>query len=142
MASNGKARSAAERLAAAKAGKATTIREIAEAEELRRAALLEGNERAAAAADHVLIELRLALRRREDEIELLPGLISAEEQEARLPSDPAAARQLLAQKERRHRALLARPSRDRSAADQMEIDAYPIAQGQLRQHISMLERMA
>jgi hypothetical protein len=133
--------SAAARLEAAKIGKATTIKEIAEAERLRREALIEGNERAAAAADRLLVEQRMALKRRIDELEILPSLVERELEEARLPSDPTAARALLAQKERRHRALLARPLHDRSAADQMEIDSFPIVAGQLTQHIALMESL-
>jgi hypothetical protein len=130
------------RLAAAKAGREFAIRKIAEGEAHRRQALLDGDDAMAQAADLVLGALRLELRRREDEIELLPSLISREEQESRLPPDPVAARALLADKERRYRALSARPLCDRSASDQQEIDAYPIASGQLQQHIARLERMA
>jgi hypothetical protein len=132
---------ARERLAAARAGKATTIREIAEAESLRREALINGNERAATAADHVLIELRLALRRREEEIPLLGPLVQREEQEARTPSDPAIVRELLAQKERRYRELSAQRWNQRNAATQTEFDSLPVEIGRLKKHVELLERM-
>jgi len=132
---------ASDRLAAARAAKEVTIRKISEAEELRRAALCAGDDAAATKADHDLAELRLAVRRRDDEIELLPSLIALEQQEARLPNDPARARALLADKERRDRALRAKNPNDISAAEQTELDGFPIALGQLRQHIEMMERM-
>jgi hypothetical protein len=133
---------ATERLAAAKAAREVTIKKIAEVEEHRLDALRDGDDAEALAADHLIAALRLALKRREDEVQLLPGLISREGQEARLPSDPARARALLADLERRNRALQKRPLRDRSAHDQMELDAYPIASGQLKQHLARMERMA
>jgi hypothetical protein len=133
---------ASERLPAARAAKEATIRKISEAEGRRKDALLKGDDPTAATADHEIAELRLAVRRREDEIELLPSLIALEQQEARLPRDLVKARALLADKERRHRALQRKPKFDLSAADQMELDGFPIAQGQLRQHIEMLERFA
>lgn len=133
---------ASERLTAATAGKEFAIRKIAEGEAHRRQALLDGDDAMAQAADLVITALKLQLARRVDEIELLRnGPIQREEQNTRFPPDPAAARQLLADKERRHRALLAKHKHDISAAEQMELDGYPIAQGQLQQHIAMIERM-
>jgi hypothetical protein len=134
---------AAERLTAAKVAKDFAIRKIAEGEAHRRQALLDGDDAMAQAADLVIAALKLQLARRTDEIELLRnGPLQREDQDSRFPPDPAAARQLLADKERRHRALLAKHPHDLSAADQMEIDGFPIAQGQLQQHIQRLERMA
>jgi hypothetical protein len=133
--------SAADRLTTARAGKAKALREIAAAQQRRLEHLRCGDDAAAAAADYDLGELRLTLKRREDEIELLPSLISVEGQEARLPSDPAKAKALLAEKERRYLALRARNKNDLSAVDQMELDSFPIASGQLQQHIALIEGM-
>jgi hypothetical protein len=133
---------ALERLTAAKAAKEVTIRKIAATEDLRRDHLRRGDDAAAAAADHVLIELRLALRRREDEILLLGPLVQREEQEVRTPTDPATMRKLLAQKERRYRELSAQRWNQRNAATQTEFDSLPVEIGRLRQHLDMLERMA
>jgi hypothetical protein len=133
---------ASERLEAAKAGREFAIRKIAEGEAHRREALLSGDDGLAQAADLVIAALKLALARRQDEIALLlNGPIQREEQESRFPPDPAAARQLLAEKERRYRALLAKHQHDISAADQMELDSFPIASGQLRQHIELMEKI-
>jgi hypothetical protein len=133
--------SASSRLAAAKAGKEATIRKIAQAEDLRRQALLQGKEDVAVEADHYLTELRLALRRREDEIELLPPLIALEQQHARRPPDPADGRRLLAEKERRYRALRVRRWNELNAETQTELDSLPIEIGELKKHIELTERM-
>jgi hypothetical protein len=133
---------ASDRLRAARAAKEATIKKISAAEGRRKDALLKGDDAAASKADHEIAELRLFVRRRDDEIELLPALISAQEQEARFPRDPAAARALLAQKERRYRELSAQHWNQRNAATQTEFDSLPIEIGRLKQVAEMLERMA
>jgi hypothetical protein len=133
---------ASKRLEAAKAGKATAIREIAEAESLRREALIKGNERAAAAADRLLIELRMALKRREDELELLREPLQREQQEARFPSDIVAARALLKKQQERFAVLRARHQHSFDAATQQEMDAIPAEMGRLQNHIVLLEKIA
>jgi hypothetical protein len=132
---------ASKRLEAAKSGKATAIREIAEAENLRRETLIKGNERAAAAADRLLIELRMALKRREDEIELLREPLQREQQDARFPPDIAAARALLQKHDERLAVLRARHPHRFEASTAQERDTLPGEIERLQNHIQLLERM-
>jgi hypothetical protein len=133
---------ASDRLRAARAAKEATLKKISDAEGRRKDALLKGDDPAAATVDHDLTELRAALKRREDEIGLLPALISAEEQEARLPSNPAAARALLAEKKARLQMLQCKRWNELDAATNTERDSLPIEIGRLTQAIESMERMA
>jgi hypothetical protein len=133
---------ASERLEAAKAGKEFAIRKIAEGEAHRREALLAGDDGMAQAADLVIAALRLALKRREDEIELLREPLQREQQEERFPPDIAAARALLQKQQERFRVLRARHQHSFDAATQQEMDAIPAELGRLQNHIVLLERMA
>jgi hypothetical protein len=125
----------AERLATARAGLSAAERHIANLEALRRAALLDDDDRAAAKADRDLIAARLLAKRLTDKIDLLG------QQTDDLPNDAPAARTLIANLEQRHRALTVRKKLDRSATDDAEIDQLVVRIPAMRKRLEILERM-
>jgi hypothetical protein len=131
-------RSAADRLAAARAGLSAVERHIVELETRRRTALMDDDDRAAAKADRDLIAARLLAKRLVDKIDLLGQQMQTDNE---LPNDAPAARTLIANLEQRQRALTARKKLDRSAADDTEIDQLVVRIPALRQRLEILERM-
>ena len=137
-----KTRSATERLAAAQAKQTALANQIAATEAARREALLADDDAGAAAADRELIELRLAVRRAVDQIELIVPLIEAERLQADWPHDPINAKIKLEQMCEQRRVLNAKRPVNRSAYDQQQLDHLICAIPAMKKHIAHLERMA
>jgi len=116
---------------------------IEAATEQRRAVLLEGaaDSPAAIGADRELADLRLLRQRLIDQVDLLPSLVALEQQEARFPRNPAAARALLAEKQARLQMLRPKRWNELDAATSTERDSLPIEIGRLKQAIQSMEQM-
>jgi hypothetical protein len=113
---------ATERLAAAKAALAAMESQISAAVGARARAIMEDDERAAAALDRELIELKLAAQRWREKIEMLPALIANEEREQEWPSTVPGLKKAIARKSARLRQLDQIPRLEHSAVTDTERD--------------------
>jgi hypothetical protein len=137
---NADAMTTPKRLAAAQKALAEANRSIATLQDRRGAALIADNDDEAAAVDAELVALRAHAARVVDKIALLGPLAEAEMM-ARIPDDPKAGDELLANLVRRQMALEAKPRHDRSAVDDTELDQLRCRIPYLRQHIEISRRI-
>jgi hypothetical protein len=128
------------RLAAAQKALAEANRSIATLQDRRRAALVADNDDEAAVVDVELVALRAHAARLTDKISLLGSLFEKVAM-ARIPDDPKAGDELLANLVRRQMALEAKPRHDRSAVDDTELDQLRCRIPYLRQHIETSRRV-
>ena len=136
-----KIKSAADKLAAARADAERLAKEIERKENARREAIIAGDKKKSASVDWLLLELRLAHRCALDAIARLEPVAEVERREL-LPHELPAAREKLDHLIRRQAALRGVRVVDRSAAQDMELDVLGPQIGALQQHIALLERVA
>jgi hypothetical protein len=111
-----------ERLGATRAAQARAKSLIASLEAKRREALIAAQLEAAAVVDQELAGARASLALYSDGIRLLAPLAGQERHEAEMPNDAAACLRLAERLEERQRILQSKPRRDRSAADDHELE--------------------